>query len=331
MFECGRRLSFTPFSVLTDFLDTKAERIKLHAFAPNTLKTRRSQWNRYEIFCAAHQLPPFPVTPQNVCRFLVSIGDCLSYVTLNNYVSALNSLGKYYTSDFDLRKDFGISLLLKGFKRLKGDSASRKDPLLPEDLRRIHALVDFSDSKQFLIWTIVLLAFRTLLRKSHFVSTSEDDHQHLLRVCDISFEDWGCKLTINSSKTIQFGERTFDIPVSYCDPPFCVASLLKDWLRKYPKAPTDYLFTWPCTQPMKPLHYNLALDQLKSWATSANIVKDIGFHSLRRGAASYMHSLEIELVSIQKAGDWSSLCVLDYLTVDFAQKRKVERVVSSSM
>ena len=42
-----------------------------------------------------------------------------------------------------------------------------------------------------------------------------------------------------------------------------------------------------------------------------------------------MHSLNIELVSIQKAGDWSSLCVLKYLTVDFPQKCQVENRVAS--
>ena len=317
--------------MLTEFLDTKAERVKLHAFAPNTLKTRRSQWNRYQAFCDRFSLPPFPVTPQNVCRFLVSIGDTLTYTTLNNYVSALDTLGKYYVSDFDLRKDFGVVLLLKGFKRLKGDTTMPKDPLSPSDLRLIHELVDFSDPKQQLIWIIILLAFRTLLRKSHFVSTSQDDQDHLLRVKDLAFEDWGCKLTISSSKTIQFGERTFDIPVSFCKPPLCVASLLKDFLAQSVKHSSDFLFTWPLKPGALPVHYNMALDQLKTWVSSAGIKKDVGFHSLRRGAASYMHSLDIELVSIQKAGDWNSLCVLNYLTVDFAQKRKVENLVSSSL
>ena len=316
---------------MTGFLDTKAERIKLLAFAPNTLKTRRSQWNRYHGFCDRLGLSPFPVTPQNVCRFLVSIGDSLSYITLNNYVSALNCLGKFDTSDFDLRQDYGIMLLLRGFKRLKGDSANPKDPLSPSDLRLIHAQVNWSDPKQHIIWIIILLAFRTLLRKSHFVSTSSDDQEHLLRVKDIAFETWGCKISIQSSKTIQFKERSFDIPVSFCEAPLCVASLLKELISNSSKCASDLLFTWPPDSGSTPMNYLVALDHLKSWVSAAGINKDVGFHSLRRGAASFMHSLDIELVSIQKAGDWNSLCVLNYLTVDFAQKRKVESLVASSL
>ena len=118
-------------------MDSKADVIRLHAFAPNTLKTRHSQWNRYHEFCADLSIPAIPVQPQTVCRFLADIGDDLSYATLNNYVSALNVLGKMYDDSLDLRKDFSISLLLKGFKRIKGEATNPKDPLLPEDLRMI--------------------------------------------------------------------------------------------------------------------------------------------------------------------------------------------------
>ena len=216
---------------------------------------------------------------------------------------------------------------------MKGDASCPKDPLSPEDLRRIHAVVDFSDSKQKLLWIIILLAFRSLLRKSHFVATSENDREHLLRIRDISLHDWGCKITVQSSNTIQFGECSFDIPVHFCAKPLCVASLLRDLLADHVRIDSDFLFAWPLRPgaPPPPFHYNQALDQLKSWVSAAGISKDVGFHSLRRGAASYMHSLDIELVSIQQAGDWSSLCVLKYLTVDFAQKRKVESLVASSL
>ena len=312
-------------------MDDKADFIKLQAFAPNTLKTRRSQWNRYHHFCKDFSLAALPVTAQTVCRFLVHINDDLSYTSLNNYVSALNSLGKFYDSDFDLRKDYAVILLLRGFKRLKGDISTPKDPLLPADLKAIFQHVDFTDLLQYTVWIIVLLAFRSLLRKSHFVCTSPDDQNHLLRVRDVSFEPWGCSLKVNSSKTIQFGQRSFDIPLSYSNTPLCVVTLLKDYLAKFPKPDSDFLFTLPTKKGSKPVPYTAALDLLKTWSTQAGLAKDIGFHSLRRGAATYMHSLNFGLVSIQKAGDWRSLCVLDYLTIDYEERKRVESLLSSSL
>ena len=312
-------------------LDQKTDSIKLQAFAPNTLKTRRSQWNQYYKFCQRFNLLPVPVTPQTVCRFLVSVGDHLSFSTLNNYVSALNCLGKFANNDFDLRKDYGVLLLLRGFKRIKGDSHCPKDPLWPADLKRIFSFVNMSDPLQSLIWLIIIVAFRTLLRKSHFVATSEDDHEHLLKKGDVSFFPWGCKITVNSSKTIQFHERSFEIPVYYAKPPLCAAMLLRDYLSTSEKEDSDFLFSTKRNGKDSPLYYSVALKWLQTWSSMANLNKNVGFHSLRRGAASHMNNLDIPLISIQKAGDWQSLCVLDYLSVDFDQKQKVEEVVSSSL
>ena len=66
--------------------------VKLQAFAPSAQRTRQSQWRQYYKFCETFQLDPFPVSPSNVCRFLVNASESVSYVTLNNYVSALNAL-----------------------------------------------------------------------------------------------------------------------------------------------------------------------------------------------------------------------------------------------
>ena len=305
--------------------------IRLHAFAPNTLKTRRSQWTKYHDFCDKLSIPALPVLPETVCIFLADIGDNLSYSTINNYISALNVLGKMYDHTLDLRQDYGVKLLQKGFKRLKGDYSSPKDPLLPDDLKKLCPFVDHSDQVQFTIWIIIVLAFRTLLRKSHFVSSSDEDHEHLLRAGDISFETWGCKLSINSSKTIQFKERTLTIPVSWSAPPLCAATLVRDYLNRYPRASSEFLFTLPRSGLPFPVPYNLALDYLKRWCSKAKLDKDIGFHSLRRGAATYMNSLRVDLLSIQRAGDWRSLCVLKYLSINFDQRREVESKVSSSL
>ena len=214
------------------------------------------------------------------------------------------------------------------FKRINGDISNPKDSLSPPDLKHMFSSVDMTDPFQALIWLIILLAFRTLLRKSHFVATSDHDHEHLLIKGDVSFHPWGCKITVNSSKTIQFHERNFEIPVYFSRHPFFTATLLQSYLHNVNKADSDWLFTTPKEDPCSPVSYTVALLWLKTWANLAGINKDIGFHSLRRGSASHMHSLNISLISIQKAGDWQSLCVLDYLSVDFAHKRKVEELVS---
>ena len=62
------------------------------------------------------------------------------------------------------------------------------------------------DFEQRVIWVIIITAFRTLLRKSHFVFDGDD--VHLLLTKDVEFFDWGCIINIFSSKTIQFRESS---------------------------------------------------------------------------------------------------------------------------
>ena len=49
----------------------------------------------------------------------------------------------------------------------------------------------------------------------------------------------------------------------------------------------------------KPVSYTTALDLLKSWCVDVGIKKDVGFHSLQRDSATFMHSLDIDLVYLE--------------------------------
>ena len=113
--------------------------------------------------------------------------------------------------------------------------------------------------------------------------------------------------------------------------PLCAASLLRYYLSDSGKRDSDFLFTKSLFGRDSPVPYFAALSCLKTWSKKAGLQKDIGFHSLRRGSATFMYTMDIPLIPIQKAGDWQSLCVLDYLSIDFDHKKKVESLVSSSL
>ena len=103
------------------------------------------------------------MTPQNVCRFIVHISNDVCYSTINNYVSALNSLWRLRHDFSDLCEDYGPSLVLKGLKRLKGDSSEPMDPLLPSDLLNIKHHVSFSKQEEVVIWLIILYCANHIL------------------------------------------------------------------------------------------------------------------------------------------------------------------------
>ena len=104
-------------------------------------------------------------------------------------------------------------------------------------------------------------------------------------------------------------------PISFCGGLLCAATQLKVYLNRYPKDLEAPLIS--CGG--KPIQYPKALAIFKKWCSAANVDKKIGFHSLRRGSATYMDRIKIPLHHIQQSGDWQSLCVLNYLSSDISQ------------
>lgn len=78
----------------------------------------------------------------------------------------------------------------------------------------------------------------------------------------------------------------------------------------------------------EPIRYCDALRLLKMWCEKANIKKNVGLHSLRRGMATYMKDLGYSLLDIKAAGDWQSLSVLRYLTTSVERKRDVDLAIA---
>lgn len=209
---------------LAGWLD-QVEAIKEEAFAESTKKTRHSQWKRYRLFTEQWGLPYIQIEPLNVCRFLYEISPELCYGTLNNYVSGLNLLSKL-NNGCDLRKDFGLHLMLQGLKRLKGDTVKPKDPLMPEDLVKIFQQVNLQNHTELSVWVGVLFCFRTLLRKCH-IFPSRDMETHLLCRKDVRWEPWGFVACVSTSKTNQFRQQTFESPVALSNSELCILSQLK--------------------------------------------------------------------------------------------------------
>ena len=313
-------------------LDEEVLFYKAHAMASSTQKTRQGQWRKYFTFCDEYDLKPLPANGHQVCRFLVYLAPKLKYSSINNYLSGLICLHKMFGYDQDFRLDFRVIFTLQGLKRVLGDTTCRKSPILPADLIRMHKLVDIHLDLDLAIWSCVILSFRTLLRKSNLLP-SPNTEAHCVKRNDITFTDWGFLVRINSSKTIQFKQRQLEIPVvSAPGSPLCAVSLLRAHLTNTASAGNDCpLFMIKRGDGLVPLDYPTALARLKSWASVVCPEKDVGFHSLRRGAATHMSMIGVRLEDIKTAGDWASLAVLVYLTTPLSHKISVDNIVVDSL
>lgn len=323
---CGQKYIRSIGSCLfVGWLDQQVDGVKEEAFSANMNRTRKSQWAKYRQFTEKWGLNYLPVTPINACRFMYECAGHLCYSSINNYLSGLNVLSKLNGGE-DLRKDFGVSLMLKGLQRILGSEVTPKAPLLPEDLIAIFQEVNLSDRLELSVWVGVVFCFRSLLRKSHIFPTKDND-DHLLARHNIQHFEWGLLVTVPTSKTNQFKQRKFESPLVRGEGDLCVVSLLT---RYWDSQNLSDDFPIICKDDGSPIMYEFALKKLKKWCTRAGLKKDIGFHSLRRGAATYMSIQGMSLHDIKVEGDWQSLSVLLYLASPLEQRKRIDKALVDS-
>ena len=95
------------------------------AYSSGTWRTRNSQWHRFLSFCSDNGLDPLPASVMTVCRFLMFCARTCKYSTVNNYLSAIISLHKYWGIEQCFRDCHLIKMLLNGLKSQLGTAVDK--------------------------------------------------------------------------------------------------------------------------------------------------------------------------------------------------------------
>ena len=176
-------------------LDAEVSQTVGAAWSSSTLATRNSQWGKYFKFCAQIGQPPMPADIRTIARFLVYLGRTCKYSTVNNYLSAVVALHKWYGYVPEFRESFLLKMVLKGLKSTLGDNVTQMRLLTMSQMVEMYARVVKSNSDR-LMWAALMLSFRSLLRKSNIVPDTELDKHHVLRRKDLEFHRWGVMLHV---------------------------------------------------------------------------------------------------------------------------------------
>lgn len=155
------------------------------AWSDNTLACRNSQWKRFLSFCADRGLQSLPATMTTLVRFLAHLESLgFKYLTINNYLSSIVVLHKFYGLDGNFRESYMMKIVLAGLKNRIGCQSTPMLPLTIEQLKMIWSLYPRSPLND-VYWLATLICFRTLLRKSNVVV--DDLSHHTLMRKDVIF------------------------------------------------------------------------------------------------------------------------------------------------
>lgn len=111
--------------------------------------------------------------------------------------------------------------------------------------------------------------------------------------------------------------------------PLCIVSLLKEFVSRYPVPPDFPLQSRLVDGKRVCPSYSKALSCLKAWGVTAGLKKNLGMHSLRRGAATVMSMAGFRLEDIKDRGDWRSSAVLRYLAYPLGRKIAIESKIAN--
>lgn len=185
----------------------------------------------------------------------------------------------------DLRSDFDVKLTLKALRRILGDTANAKDELYPRELLKIRDQVNMDVPHELSIWTGILFFYRSLLRKGHVFS--EEFDTNLIKRSELEFTDYGLLITVNRSKTIQYAERSFLIPIRHVGGPLCIVRLMREYFLQFPASSESQLPSRICDGKLTLPSYGRALMCTKRWGTQAELSKDLDRDALITSGCCY--------------------------------------------
>ena len=271
-----------------------------------------------------------------MCRYVVELSGTVRYSTIQNYVSAVISLNSFYGHSVkSIRSEFDFIATMAGIRRVLGDPTPVRPSFTLANILQMYSFVDLSSSTERCMWACLALSFRSLLRKSNLVpDTVKTPGGHYIRRGSLSFASWGLEVSVSSSKTVQYGQRVFKVPITLSPgSPLCAASLVLAHCQEFPSAdPMSPVFLVRKKDVIVPLTYAALLSFLKKLLGSAGLVKErAGMHSMRRAGALYMYNLGLTIEDIRQAGDWASMAALLYLTKPYESRIDTDNIVSRSL
>ena len=288
-------------------------------YAPASQETRDIQMKKYDEFCNEFEgvIKPYPCDSAQVCLYITHMTKTLKYRSIRNYVSALNN-------DLQLRghpqvvyEDYNIRRCFAGARRTLGDKVKQAEALLPKNI--VLLLSKLSESRGHVSFRAALLTcFRGLLRKAHVTVSSAS-----LRRQDITFHSWGMMIHVDRSKTIQFAERTVDIPVANSsNRSMCAVYWTRRHFTELPAGPGDQAFRVPAGGGgSAPLEYRDYHNTLKLACERSKLdPEQYSSHSLRRGGATFLLMIGVSIAEVKVRGDWKSDAVFEYLKVPLAHR-----------
>ena len=143
------------------------------AFAENTIRAYRSDFEQYSKWCATKNVPPIPATADNLAMYVDELSHTCKSATKRRRMNSLGTVFKL-SKNADPTKDPEVILALKRMHRRIGRYQKQATPLTRDHLQRL--LSNCSDDLSGLRNRVLLhLGYETMRRRSELCAFKFED------------------------------------------------------------------------------------------------------------------------------------------------------------
>ena len=166
-------LRYTVAHIVACSLDSEIFIYSSHLFAESTKQSYTTHRDTYLRFCRLMGYDPILDTSQSICQYATFLACSLTFSSINNYLHIIGLIHKKFGLPNPLTDSWQLTSLLRGIRRVKGDTVKQKLPITLRILRLIHSRLNLNCSLDSSFWAICLTAFFVFFRKTHLLTKSK--------------------------------------------------------------------------------------------------------------------------------------------------------------
>lgn len=174
----------------------------------------------------------------------------MKHSSIVTYYQSVRFFHELFEMDCPLLSHPQLRAVLDGVMKQPGRAPVSKPAFLVEDIRSLRSVICLKLDVHLLVWSSILLLFRTLLRVLHVT-----DSPHCIRRGDVNLQSWGLKSSIHTSKTKGQGSKCLKLPVvKSVSNEFCQVHWIRYLLCHHPLGAHQPLFA---TKKLPKLTYSM--------------------------------------------------------------------------
>jgi len=263
------------------------------AYAPNTIRSYRSDYMHYSNWCQKYQYDPLDIHEDKFAEYILQMGNNLTVATIQRRVASLSSIFNL-TKSTNPTKEPVVILTCKKLRRKFGKPQKQATPLTYDILVKLKNVCS-NDIVGLRNKLLLQLGYESMRRRSEICQFKFEDLQHL--------DNHKHALLLRHSKTDQYNQGKI-IPISDD-----LSELISSWSLAIDQDSGYILRSFKRNHSTKssitPASINHILKSLQKQA-ELNQIGELSGHSFRVGAALDLLDKNIPLEKIMLRGGWKS-------------------------